>query len=294
MKVTVINTIAPRVFSSCERRVTLPPLAEQPSRDDHDYLERYAIWMRKNWWWVDYSVHVSQKAKAKALSLELDGLLRNQPDSVRIPAVIVELQAMRMKEHNAMTHREKWDRTALSLPDDIGGGHDVRKIITAFLSSRYHGTVLEAMCGFNSYLLAHTERNVVALDYSREMLERYPFPYRLRIQCDLNNLESGATIPCFDSGKFDAIIVCFGYRYPRRLAPVLAEFKRILKPQGTLAFVENPTHGYSERCRRAFIPDLCVKTLKSAGFSPTCERIPIETFECKESCYFHIAGKLFS
>lgn len=291
MNIEIIRTTSPRQSFCPEKKVFLPQLAQPPAQASPDYFDEYFEWTHENWWWVDYFVHFSHKDEAKYLALKLDGLLLHDSGSREVLVIIEKLKSMRAKECWEMTDLEKWQRTAFSLPDDIGGGYAVRGVVTRFLSERYTGKVLEAMCGFNSYFLPSLKRTVVALDYCREMLERYPFPERLRICCDLNQLSPTTGIPCFRRGEFDAIVICFGFKYTRHPKANLREFGRILKPTGVLAFVENPMDGYGDRCKRKFEVKSLIRLLRVEGFLPTFERIPIEEGDVRESDYLHVAGR---
>ncbi len=258
----VTETVSRVPFCS-EKRVLLP----MPVKEPVVFTPEWDKWMNMYWWMVDYSVEPKNKAEATGLSFELDKLLKSDPQNCRITAIIEELRLLRVRESGELSDMEQWDRTALWLPDDIGGGANNRAFITDLLSGECQGVVLEAMCGFHSYLLPSDSREVVALDYSTEALKRYPFPERKRIRCDLNQVFSGAEIPCFTPEQFDAVTFCFGFRclaYPPYL---FMELLRILRPGGMVVFIENPKSGYLDLCKREFCPRTCKALLEEVGFT---------------------------
>ncbi|MEK7169901.1 MAG: class I SAM-dependent methyltransferase [Patescibacteria group bacterium] len=257
-----ITTITERIPPpSEERHVFLPALtkARPPS-------EEFNKWTMENWWMYNLSVHYRDKPEAQTLALELERVFAENEHHPRIAEILTRLREIESTPVNRMTSAERWNRTARGLADDIGGGSDKRGKLAKRLSKRYSGVVLEALCGFNSYLLSSSDRTVIALDYSREALERYPYPDRTRICADLNTIGRNEHLP-FEYGYFDAITVCFGFRYPVRIRPVLQEFHRILKKgTGILSFIENPYSGYEDLCKRRFDPKTCGRHLRAVGF----------------------------
>ncbi len=207
-KTRIIEKISSREPGYPEKRIYLPLITTEPAGP----TERNQ-WMRKNWWWINYNVHFSMKERAVGLALRLEHLLKHAPESAETSGVIAELKSIRTKEPSRRTALESWTHTAHQMPSDIGGGEFNKAIIRDLLSRTYKGKILEAMCGYNSYFLPLPESTIVALDYCAEALERYPFPERLRIECDLNELNGTNHIKCFQSGSFDAVSICFGYRY---------------------------------------------------------------------------------
>lgn len=266
----VIDTVASRESMYPGRHVFLPRLTQAPfDTPEHD------AWVRQNWWMVDYDVLYSDKERARSLAAELSGLFADDPKSERIAPLVEEIRKLRNKP-DMRSSLQSWQWMAYQLPDDIGGGRLTKQQITMYLSERYKGRVLEAMCGFNSYFLDDQARTVVALDYCREALERYPYPKRTRILVDLNQATDDCHLECFDE-PFDAISICFGFRYPDRPTDVFRELRRHLKDGGVLSLIENPDHGYENLCKRGFSPKTCGQHLRAAGFQGVrvCE-VPIE------------------
>lgn len=294
MKYTIVETAVPRESTFPERAVYLPiqHFSPPPPFGNHEAL---TAWMahKDNAWAVNYNVRLTLKEKALRLAAALEKALIQDVGSKETRDIIRELKLIRAKDAVNLTPLELWQRIAYQLPDDIGGGHIIKRKNAQYLTKRYSGRILEAMCGFNSYLLPKDGVEVVALDYCQEALERYPYPTRKRICCDLNELSRNTRIPCFKQGEFDTVSVCFGYRYPEDIVRVMRELKRILKPNGVLSFIENPAAGYSRICRREFAPVECEIALAQAGFRMIRThmlkwRAYPETHTLQNHCYFHI------
>lgn len=215
-------------------------------------------------WMYSYSVQSDDKPEAMGLSQELYEMLMGgvEMDDLACQRVIKELYDLRVRHWNELDKDEVWDQVASRMPEDIGGLH--KNTIMYLMSSIHRGTILESMCGFNSYLLPHVDRNVIAMDYSEKMLKKYEYPERMRVQFDLNELPNSRIE--FPDNYFDSIMFVKGYKYLEKPQKVLKEYLRILKPGGLLSFVESQYAMYSELAVR----DLCVKTTKEdveqAGF----------------------------
>jgi SAM-dependent methyltransferase len=241
---------------------------------------------------VDYQVLFTQKDKALALAAELKAVFAQNPNHPEIPRLVSELKALHCPSPEERTPLEEWQWMAYQMPDDIGGGMEAKGKIRAYLSGRYatYSNILEAMCGFNSYLVPRVGQMVIALDYCQEALERYPHPERRRIRCDLNQLSDNDHLECFAEGQFDAISICFGFRYLNDPVVAFRSLRRLLKTNGILSFVENPGHGYQDICKREFSPSHCERTLWQAGFrSITRQRLPfaVNSFEKKSGYHFY-------
>ncbi|MBP6858882.1 MAG: methyltransferase domain-containing protein [Candidatus Pacebacteria bacterium] len=241
-----------------ERHVWLPHLTTaQQGSSEHE------LWMRENWWMVNYSVFMDDKPEASRLAKLLADAFAENPQHPVIPDTITQLRKLRVKDHKDLTPQERWTRNGYQLVEYAGGPSVCRAIENRL--NKYTGTILEAMCGHRSYFKESSDRTVTALDYCGISLERYPFPQRRRIECDLNQLKGAEKLHFFEDRTFDVISICFGFKYPEDIDALLREFSRILKPHGIVSFIENPHHGYEDLCRRKFDRGI-VKILKSTGF----------------------------
>jgi SAM-dependent methyltransferase len=188
-------------------------------------------------------------------------------DSVR--SILPEMKKYCQANFEDLSLLEKWERIAIHMPGDIGGPSkgEVARIITRHA----RGRVLEAMCGFNSYFGKSPDiQEVVALDYCRAMLERYPFPERKRILHDLEKVAEGENMGFFREGEFQTV-GCWGSNYLSEPVPVFAEFKRILSDGGRLIVLENTAEGYGDLVKRYFNPEQCAGFMQKAGLKPRIE-----------------------
>jgi SAM-dependent methyltransferase len=266
-----------------ERWVALPRLTLAAFRTpEHDQ------WVEDNGWMVDYSVFMDDKEKAKGLAEKLQEAFLQNPSHPDIPSLVSELWRLRSKSLEERTALEYWTHSAYQLADYCGG-FDPYNTIRGRLKG-YSGEILEAMCGHITYFGESSKRNVIALDYCRTSLERYPFPHRRRIQCDLDQVSGTAQLPFFSEGALDAISICFGFKYPRHIEKLVTEFRRILKPSGILSFIENPGHGYENLCLRRFNQKEIRELLKTAGFdSVTISELKIQGWdEQSRSPFYHV------
>ncbi len=208
-------------------------------------------------WMYSYSVESDDKSEAVGLSQELYEILITGTDfeDLACQRVIKELYDLRVRHWSELDKDKVWDQVASHMPEDIGGLH--KDTIMYLMSSIHRGTVLESMCGFNSYLLPHVDRNVIAMDYSENMLKKYEYPERMRVQFDLNELPTSNIE--FPDNYFDSIIFVKGYKYLDRPTRVFKEYFRILKSGGMLSFVESQHAMYTDLA----VQNLCVKTAKN-------------------------------
>lgn len=258
-----VTDIKPRKPEWPERRIDLP----------HDlppqgfFGPEYQQWLKKNRWIIDFSVHVSNFALAKEIAGKI-WTAHKQGKTEEVKLLMEELRPLRRVPFEKRTALEKWAHMMVQMPFDIGGPN--KKKIREILSKRCNGRILEAMCGFNSYVEPSDDREVIALDYCREALEKYRYPERKRIIFDLNEIGNNGGLEFFKDGEFDAITICFGFQYLENPVVVFKEFNRILK--GKLILVENPRQHYEDIACRPFTPKLCTNFLKQASF----EKINIE------------------
>lgn len=96
--------------------------------------------------------------------------------------------------------------------------------------------VLDAGCGSGIYaeLLADRGARVTGIDGSAAMLEHARRRLAAR-EVDLRVADLRAPLP-FADGGFDGIVSALVLHYLRDWAPALAEFRRVLRPGGWLAF----------------------------------------------------------
>jgi len=249
-----------RKFNHPYRNVVLPRLTQHPFG-----TEEHNEWIFENMWLVNFSVRDYNKAQAVQLAFELDSVYKANPEDPKIKEILAELRGMRINTFGDKSALETWELGAYQMVNYCGCPN-VWDLI-AHEIDLYSGEVLEAMCGHHSYFLTEKEgRNITALDYCEESLEKYSHPARRRICCDLNQINGNNTLHLFQDESFDVVSICFGYKYVKHILNLLREFHRILKPDGVLSFVENPRSGYEQFYKRQFRVDNAEKLLLKAGF----------------------------
>lgn len=181
--------------------------------------------------------------------------------------VVKELLPLYESFHTCRDPVYMWENVAYQMPTEMGIHESCKANIRRRLSSlSKEGVILEAFAGYNSFIDDSEKNHVIATDYCLPALERYPFPGRKRIQFDLNLLNGNNQWGDFEDETFDSIVLCCGYKYPRRIKHVLREFCRILKPSGVLRMVENPAAGFTQIVRRDFSKESCLQSFKATGF----------------------------
>ncbi|MCX6760492.1 MAG: methyltransferase domain-containing protein [Candidatus Nealsonbacteria bacterium] len=248
------------------------------------FSPEYQNWLKENRWMIDFSVHVSDFALAKEIAGKI-WIAHKQGKQEEVKLLLEELQPLRVIPFDKRTALKKWVHMMVQMPGDIGGPN--KKKICEVLSKRCKGRVLEAMCGFNSYIEPSDSCEVTALDYCREALERYRYPERKRIIFDLNEVGNNGGMEFFKDGEFDAITICFGFQYLENPAVVFKEFNRILK--GKLILVENPRQHYEDIACRPFTPKICTDFLKQASF----KKINVEDLNVAEKWELEQGGHYF-
>ncbi len=238
---------------------------------------------------LNLEVHKDKYEKAKELSIKFYNLGPNPKKEIASP-IIKEILSICEPDDSKRSNHEFWERVAIQLPGDIGGSkkEDFAKLIT----QRSSGNVLEAMAGFNTYVLNSPNiSNVVALDYSKEMLLRYPNPERKRILFDLNKIHSEKIkMDFFKKGEFDTITCCYGVNYLEKPTPVFREFHRILSSGGKLLVFGSPGSGYSDVQERLFNPKKHRKQMELTGFSSSLERFVDKEFPSIVGAHYLITG----
>ncbi len=283
VKMKIITDVEERVVEN-NSRIILLPLA----RFERD------IWQMRNQkedqkytWMYSYKVHKDNKPKAVELSKKLYALLSDGEKITgrKVTHILARLKDMRLLSWSELSDLDKWEKTAASLPGDIAGRY--KKETTHFISEKLSGDVLEAMCGFNSYIYPHIDRLITAHDYSEKMLKRYEYPKRRRVQFDLNLLPKKRF--AFREESFDAILFVKGYKYIKSPVAMFREWKRLLKPDGKLFFIESTTAGYSEMTLRRLRVKECKQELQQAGFhDPVVRCLPFDEGDGEELLLFEV------
>ncbi|MBT4376370.1 methyltransferase domain-containing protein [archaeon] len=229
--------------------------------------------------WEDFpglfslEVHRDKFEEAHALSLEFHNLGPSPKRNVALP-IVSKLVSICLPSSEKRSHIERWDRVAVQLPGDIGGLN--KKKFEGIITQRSKGKVLEAMAGFNTYISkADHIYEVISLDYSREMLLRYPFPERKRILFDLNKISSeGIKMDFFGNEEFQTITCCYGVNYMDKPEQIFKEFYRILSPGGKFLAFGSSGSGYQDIQVRPFNPKTTAEEMNATGFSSSIETFP--------------------
>lgn len=263
-----VTEVAERKWVWPSRSVRLPVFEPRPQD-----LDGQIRWSERYYWRFNYHVHKDDLDKAKALAQKLWDLGEN-PNLVEEARLIIELCMIEETPYDKKTDVEKWAHMAVQIPGDIGGPNKDK--IREILASKAFGNVLETMCGFNSYFDPTPQiTGVVALDYCREMLERYQYPKRIRILYDLERVVRGEKMKFFADKSFQ-IVGCWGSNYLSNPVPVFAEFNRILSNDGRLLILESTSEGYRDLIKRFFNPEECAKFIREAGLSPKITHLSIK------------------
>lgn len=206
-------------------------------------------------------------SKGEKLFYELCQAIKEK-DEEKVKRIFPELEKNCLKNNDEKSEVERWGDAAVQLPGDWGPFGEKRKRLIQIIAEKAYGNVLEAMCGFESYFNKSEKiREVIALDFCREALERYSYPKRKRILYDLEKVVKGKRMDFFDNNYFNTIGVFFGVGYLTNPLPVYEEFHRILSQNGRLLIVGGTSSGYSDLIKKWFRPKTCSKILKSVGFS---------------------------
>jgi ubiquinone/menaquinone biosynthesis C-methylase UbiE len=164
------------------------------------------------------------------------------------------------------------------MPGDWGPVGANKAKLKEIVTRRASGRVLEAMCGFNSYFGESVGiREVVALDFCREALERYEYPQRVRILYDLERVANGEKLDFFGDSSFQTVGVFFAVGYLTDPVPVHKEFHRLLAEDGRLLVVGGTAQGYTDILKRRFKPKECAKAMHEAGFTTKTKKLPLKT-----------------
>jgi SAM-dependent methyltransferase len=274
---TYVTNVMPRKGMFPERHITLPWLVPKPDIFSPEYND----WFRN---YANFTVHYSNLPLAKKLAEEIWKAFKDR-DIEKAKKIYEELKPLNVLPFEDRTNEQKWSHMMEQMPGDIGGPNKGK--IRETLSAKCKGNVLEAMCGFNSYILPSPDCKVTALDYCQEALERYAYPERTRILFDLNK---GKSMNFFQNEEFDIITICFGFQYIQDPKTVFREFNRILSENGSLYLVENPRQHYEDMSCRPFSPRNCASFLKKGRFKKiTIKELPIaEEWEIERGGHYYL------
>jgi hypothetical protein len=267
---SIVTQTAPRETNYPDRRLNnLIILEHEPANRSS---EEWKEWYARNIWVTNFTVNFTDLDKAKALAEELKQFL-GQPNHLEAERLLAEIKKLEAIPYRDKTPNQRWAHMAYQLPRDVSGGI-MQPLFAEEISRRCIGKGMEAMCGWNSNLLPSPDREVIALDYCREALERYPYPDRLRVQCDLNEVEQVEGLGFCLPGSLRYIAISFGFRYLTNPVHTFGVLRELLEPKGSMFFIESPGSGYDDICLRRFSPGLWEETLGEAGFSQlSCEII---------------------
>lgn len=179
-------------------------------------------------------------------------------------------------KYDDLSPREKWAHMTIQMPEDWGPyGLEDRADMFERMTAKAKGTVLEAMCGFTTYIGdAPHIKHVVAMDWCKEGLERYPRPDRTRILFDLNSIGAKGGMDFVRDGGFDSVAITFGVDYLKHPQAVFQEFHRTLSDGGNVLLIGGECNGYRDQKLRDFVPANYVPALEAAGFKATATKLP--------------------
>jgi len=246
------------------------------------------------WWCKNYENKSFTFPKINPSALNLFNKLSKavqEKNKLEIDKLLPQIEKFCIKSYEEKTEAEKWGDMAVQLPEDWGPIGENKKKLEEMITERSFGRVLEAMCGFRSYIGSSSKiTEVIALDFCEEALERYDHLERKRILYDLERVVKGERMEFFKDNSFQNIGVFFAINYLTDPVPVHREFHRILSDGGQLLIVGGTAQGYGDLLKRAFNPQDCSKAMKSAGFSTKIEYLPLKT-EHELGEYYLVEGR---
>lgn len=124
-------------------------------------------------------------------------------------------------------------------------GRDLERL-SARLSDFQNATVLDMGCGAGhaSFIAAAKVKNVVAYDLSNQMLAVVAETAQTRGITNLTTCLGYAEALPFDEGTFDVVISRYSAHHWHDVGQALREVKRVLKPGGTVIFMDVLSPGY--------------------------------------------------
>lgn len=210
-----------------------------------------------------------------ALFIELNKAVGTK-DKERVDAVLERLKGYVIQSYDEKSPVDRWAHMGVQLPS-FGPNEFHQGRLRNLLTQKVRGRVLEAMCGFRSYINdASHITEVVAMDFCEPLLERHDHPNRTRILYDLERVVAGEQMDFFEKGSFQAVTVCFGVNYLSDPVPVLREFVRILSSPGTLLVVGGMDKGYEDLKRHDFDPVMCMEQMGEVGFSTRLSSLDLD------------------
>jgi SAM-dependent methyltransferase len=180
--------------------------------------------------------------------------------------------------YDELTEQERWSHFTVQLPGDWGPEPQHRLDMRERLTQRASGLVVEAMCGFTSYIDDSEDiEEVVAVDYCREGLERYNRPERRRLLFDLDKVRKVGDIAFIEDQEVGTICITFGVNYIGNPGALYREFARILQPGGNVLLINGTACGYQDLVKRSFQPCIEKVHLEEAGFEVDLTRLPYDS-----------------
>lgn len=253
-----------------------------PSLEDYD------------WWNENYGGRSFTFPKFDSNAWRLVGSLSEaikKRSKSEVDVLLPQIEKLCVKSYSEKTEAEKWGDMAVQLPGDWGPIGENKQKLKRMITGCSFGRVLEAMCGFRSYIDESSRiTEVVALDFCREALERYDYPERKRILYNLEDVVKGDRMEFFRDKSFQTVGVFFAINYLTDPKSVHREFHRILSDDGQLLIVGGTAQGYSDLLKRNFNPEDCSKAIEAAGFSTKIEHLPLKT-EHELGEYYLVEGR---
>lgn len=200
----------------------------------------------------------------------------------RVADAIVHVEAASLPAYEDLDPQNKWEFWNGQMPEDWGPSMERRRETQRMLTAKSSGVVLEAMCGFTTYIGTNNPEisQVIAMDFSREGLARYPYPKeRPRILFDLNSIDASEPetgMGFFPDDSINTISICYGINYLDRPLDAYMEFQRVLAPGGKLLIVGGTLLGYGDLVTQHFNPLQTKPLLDAAGFDSDIQRLPYE------------------
>ncbi|MEK6964509.1 MAG: methyltransferase domain-containing protein [Nanoarchaeota archaeon] len=198
-------------------------------------------------------------------------------DKRLVDKVLEKLRDYTIPSYDEKSPVERWAHMGVQCPS-FGPSEVHRNRLQNLLTAKVKGRVLEAMCGFRSYIKDSPYiTEVVAMDFCEPLLERYDPPDRPRILYDLERVVAGERMDFFEDASFEAVSICFGVNYLSNPVPVFHELNRILSSPGVLLVVGGIAKGYEDLKKNEFDLVSCIEQMNEAGFSTQISSLDLTT-----------------